>query len=205
MSAVRRAARHPMLGAFSAAILTYLVLGDWTGLVLSAVVAVGVYRWLARAGATRRRPRALAHAAANLPFTADLLGEALRSGAPVDRAVAVVGEAVGGPLGERLVRVSRALALGAPPTEAWSHLDDIAGAERVTSAAVRSANSGAALAATFHRVAEELRGAHAVAAEAAAHRLSTLIVLPLGLCFLPAFLLTGVVPVVLATLAQVLR
>ena len=59
---------------------------------------------------------------AELPLAADLLAVALRAGAPVDRAAAAVGEALPGPLGERLGRVARVLQLGATPAEAWEEL-----------------------------------------------------------------------------------
>jgi pilus assembly protein TadC len=39
-----------------------------------------------------------------------------------------------------------------------------------------------------------------VAAEAAAQRAGVLIVLPLGVCFLPAFVAVGLVPVIVAIL-----
>ncbi|MEU8614146.1 secretion system protein, partial [Actinoplanes sp. NPDC048791] len=54
------------------------------------------------------------------------------------------------------------------------------------------------------RLADDLRGDRSVAVEAAAHRAGVLIVLPLGLCFLPAFVLAGLVPVVVAVLGDVL-
>jgi len=43
-----------------------------------------------------------------------------------------------------------------------------------------------------------------IAADAAARRAGVLIVLPLGLCFLPAFVLAGLVPVIVAVLGDVL-
>jgi pilus assembly protein TadC len=61
------------------------------------------------------------------------------------------------------------------------------------------------MAGALGRVAADLRAARRADAEAAAQRLGVLVVLPLGLCFLPAFLLTGVVPVVVAVLGDVLR
>ena len=63
--------------------------------------------------------------------------------------------------------------------------------------------SGLAMAQALERLAEDLRCDRAAAAEAAVRRASVLAVLPLGLCFLPAFLLTGVVPVVVSILAGV--
>ena len=115
-----------------------------------------------------------------------------------------VGAALGGPLGDRLVRVDRALRLGASAAEAWSYLGDGAGPARVTTAAIRSQHSGAAFAGALTRVADDLRADHLLAADAAARRAGVLIVLPLGLCFLPAFVLAGLVPVIAAVLGDVL-
>jgi pilus assembly protein TadC len=96
------------------------------------------------------------------------------------------------------------LRLGAGPAEAWGHLSDVAGAPRVVAAAVRSSASGGALAGALTRLADDLRADRAVAVEAAARRAGVLVVLPLGLCFLPAFVLAGLVPVVVAVLGGVL-
>jgi hypothetical protein len=60
------------------------------------------------------------------------------------------------------------------------------------------------MAGALTRLADDLRADRSVAAEAAARRAGVLIVLPLGLCFLPAFLLAGLVPVVVALLGDVL-
>nr|WP_240939917.1 type II secretion system F family protein [Planosporangium flavigriseum] len=133
------------------------------------------------------------------------MAAALRAGAPPARAAEVVGEALGGPLGRRLELVGTALRLGARPEEAWAPLAAIPGGERVRRAAVRTAASGAAMTGALGRLAGDLRAARRAQAEAAAQRLGVLVVLPLGLCFLPAFLLTGVVPVVVAVLGDVLR
>jgi pilus assembly protein TadC len=94
--------------------------------------------------------------------------------------------------------------LGAPPDEAWAHLAPVAGADRLIRAAVRSHQSGTALAGALSRVADDLRADRATATEAAARRAGVLIVLPLGLCFLPAFVLAGLVPVIVAVLGDVL-
>jgi pilus assembly protein TadC len=58
------------------------------------------------------------------------------------------------------------------------------------------------LAGALSRLAEDLRADRLVRAEAAARRAGVLIVLPLGLCFLPAFLLAGIVPVIVAVLGD---
>ena len=177
--------------------------GHWWGVPVGLGVAYGLDRWLKHQEPAEVRAARL-RAEADLPLAADLLAAALRAGAPVDGAVAAVAEALGGPLAERLDRVARSLRLGADPPEAWSHVTGIAGADRLVAAAVRSSSSGAALSGACTRLADDLRADRAVATEAAARRAGVLIVLPLGLCFLPAFFLAGLVPVVIAVLGDVL-
>ncbi|MFC0526744.1 type II secretion system F family protein [Phytohabitans kaempferiae] len=187
------------LGGFAVA----LFVGGVLGLAVGAAVAVVLDRQLRRLEPPEVRARRLREVA-DLPLAADLMAAGLRAGAPVDRAAAAVAEAIGGPLGERLARVARSLRLGAEPAEAWAHVTTVASAGRMAQAAVRSSASGAALAGALTRLADDLRADRAVASEAAARRAGVLIVLPLGLCFLPAFILAGLVPVLVAVLRDVL-
>ncbi|EXG79291.1 Flp pilus assembly protein TadB [Cryptosporangium arvum DSM 44712] len=179
------------------------LVGTWWGLIVGAAVGVGVHRLVRRmpSPAINREREA---AAAELPYAVDLLAAVLKSGAPLDRAVAVVGAAIGGPLGERLALVGRALRLGVVGEPGWRALDDVPGAEGFVPAAVRAADSGAALAAACTRCAADLREGREARAEAAAHRAAVWVVLPLGFCFLPAFVLVGVVPIVLGVLDELL-
>ena len=66
----------------------------------------------------------------------------------------------------------------------------------VARAMARAEASGAAPAETVARVADECREAYEAAATAAARAVGVRATVPLGVCFLPAFLLIGVVPVV---------
>jgi Flp pilus assembly protein TadB len=178
-----------------------LIVGGWPGATVGVSVTPVAWLVLRRVEPPARRRERLA-AAAELPIAADLLAAALRAGAPMAHAAQAVGAALGGPLGARLGLVARSLSDGAAPAEAWAHLADVTGAARLVRAAVRSAESGAALGGALGRLGEDLRAARAAAAEAAARRVGVLAVLPLGLCFLPAFVLTGVVPVVVAVLGD---
>ncbi|WP_239393361.1 type II secretion system F family protein, partial [Frankia sp. CiP3] len=63
-------------------------------------------------------------------------------------------------------------------------------------ALARTEDSGARLAATLARLADQTRAHHQEHALAAARRAGVTAVAPLGLCFLPAFLALGVVPVI---------
>jgi Flp pilus assembly protein TadB len=208
----RRLARlHPPENASRSRVLLAVAAGlgvaafpaAWWGIPFGAAAGVGAYLLLGRREPGRQRRERLA-AAADLPLGTDLLAAALRAGAPVDRAAAEVADAIGGPLGERLGRTARSLKLGAEPAEAWGHLADVDGAARLVSAAIRSSSSGGALAGALGRLSDDLRAERGVAAEARAQQANVLIVLPLGLCFLPAFLLAGLVPVVISVLDGVL-
>lgn len=173
------------------------------GLTLGPALGVAADRWL-RVQPSLREAAERREIVAELPFAADLLAAALRAGAAPDSAARCVGTAIGGALGARLNQVDRALALGAPADEAWWYLGQHAECARIVQAAVRSQHSGAAFANALHRLADDLRADRLIAADAAAKRAAVLIVLPLGLCFLPAFVLAGLVPVIVAVLGDVL-
>ncbi|AHM09435.1 putative alanine rich membrane protein [Mycobacterium tuberculosis variant bovis BCG str. ATCC 35743] len=115
----------------------------------------------------------------------------------------------------RLARVLRRaadlLALGADPNIAWSRPPDLppgthdAQTDAVLRLARRSAASGAALADGIVELAVQVRHDAAQAAAAAAERAGVLIAGPLGLCFLPAFLCVGIVPLVVGLAGDVLQ
>ena len=97
------------------------------------------------------------------------------------------------------------LALGADAATAWSsHGTSDRHVEAFTRLARRSAASGAALAQGVADLAEQSRQDAADDARAAGERASVLIAGPLGLCYLPAFLCLGVVPVVMGLARDVL-
>jgi Flp pilus assembly protein TadB len=196
--------RRMWIAAASVALVTWLVVGGVLGIVLgvaAALLAARLIKRLEPADARRERQRI----AADLPFAADLLAAAMRSGAPTEHAIRVVGDALGGPLGVRLVGVADAVALGLDPAYAWARLHSPRGGARLAETVTRSDDSGAAIARALHRLADDLRAARAAEVDAAAQRVGVLIVLPLGACFLPAFVFAGVAPVIVAVLGGVLR
>ncbi|MFE9253977.1 type II secretion system F family protein [Streptomyces sp. NPDC006879] len=141
---------------------------------------------------------------AQLPFIADLLAAALAAGAGPREAVAVVGEAVGGSLGELLAQIGAELRLGGEPDEAWGKLAGLAGARSLASCLNRADRTGAPAAAPVERLARDLRESQASSAVRRAQRAAVLITAPVGLCFLPAFLALGVAPVVLGLTSSIL-
>ena len=138
-----------------------------------------------------------------VPAALDLLAACLAAGATLGHALEAVAVASGGPIRDLLGGVARLTALGSAVEVAWSGcLADAAWAP-VARAVIRAHHSGAPLTDVLSRLAEDQRRAVRTAAEAATRRAAVRAVLPLGLCFLPAFVLVGVVPVV-AGFARVL-
>lgn len=143
------------------------------------------------------RPRADDdHGAVGTGVVLELLAAAVRAGASVPRALETVGAAVGGPDGEGLRRASAALVLGATWDAAWvgapPRLD-------VVRRALRPAwVHGAGPVQSLRAAGESLRQERAAASRTAAARLGVQLVLPLGACFLPAFVLVGLLPVLLS-------
>ncbi len=201
------AARHRWtlwLGGFGTAALTWLLIGHAIG-VLVAIPAGLAASWAASRFETSASRIGRLRAVGDLPLAADLLAAALRAGAPPDRAVGIVAVALGGPVGTDLLRVRDGLRMGLDPRDAWGWLRTPPEAARLADAVVRSADSGAAVARALSRVADDLRSARTAAVEATASRVGVLIVLPLGLCFLPAFVFAGIAPVIVAVMGDALR
>jgi len=127
----------------------------------------------------------------------DVFAVCLSAGMSVAAAAAATAPSAPDRLGAVLRRAADLLALGADPDRAWSRsAEDTDGSEALARLARRSASSGSALAQGVAELAEQSRQDAGHAAAAAAERASVLIAGPLGLCFLPAFICLGIVPVV---------
>lgn len=127
----------------------------------------------------------------------DLFGTCLRAGLPVPHAITAVTAGVDGPEMDALRSTADLLALGADPAQAWAQARAGPRTAELARAAQRTARSGSALAEVAGEMAAQLRVSAADAAEAKAQRAGVLIAGPLALCFLPAFMCLGVIPVVL--------
>ena len=132
----------------------------------------------------------------SLALALDLIAVALRSGQSLAVSLTVAAPAADGESARRLDEVGGLLRLGAAPAQAWRAVAQDPVLSQVAAAAVRSAASGVRLANAFEQLAAELRAELRVAAQARAHRVGVLAAAPLGLCFLPAFVCVGIVPLV---------
>lgn len=187
-------ARVPQAACLLAGVAAWALVGGVLGAGLGIAVALGGPRVLARLDDTESETAELT---AVLPLALDLLSACLAGGAAPEAAVSAVAAAFPGPCGSRLHRVASALRLGSAPAEAWSALGtgrDAAGA--AARALARAAEGGAPVAEAVQRVAAEARRRQQADAHRRAAQAGVLAVLPLGACFLPAFVLLGVVPAV---------
>ncbi|KAA2262275.1 type II secretion system protein [Solihabitans fulvus] len=210
-SAQARGGAGPWLSVVAAvvvAIVAVVLLGGVTGAVLGTVLGAGsfaAFRWL-----TARRPQARSRAGRRpvdpLAVAArwDLLAACLLAGLPVPTAVHAVADGAPAPIGGVLRHVGELLMLGADPVAAWAPALRHAETAALARSARRTARSGAALAGAAVDLAAEVRAAAIDHAEARAQRAAVLIVGPLGLCFLPAFLCLGVLPVVIELIGGLL-
>jgi pilus assembly protein TadC len=141
----------------------------------------------------------------------DVLAVCLAAGMAVSTAAAATALSAPPTLARVLRRAADLLALGSDPAVAWSTSPDLpAGSVDAQTGALlrlarRSASSGAALADGIAELADQSREDAAHAATAAAERAGVLIAGPLGLCFLPAFVCLGIVPVVAGLAGDVLQ
>lgn len=135
----------------------------------------------------------------------DLLAACLRAGMPVPVAVRAVAEGLAAPAGPALRLTADLLALGADPGQAWQPALDCPATVGLAKVARRSGRSGIALAQALVRLAVAERAGVGEQSETRAQRAGVLIAGPLGLCFLPAFLAVGVVPVVIGLAGNLMQ
>lgn len=175
---------------------------------LGALLAGRSGRWLRSLPSSRHRPES---GTAAVPLVADLLALALAAGAAPSEALAAVARALSRPgvradppaaaAARDLAAVSRLLRLGAEPEQAWERLGaahPLAPLGRILS---RGEAAGTTLAGTLTQLADRERTRAHRATLVAAQRAGVHAVVPLGLLFLPAFLLLGVLPVLVSALS----
>lgn len=129
-----------------------------------------------------------------------LLALALRSGRGLADALAETAAVSSTGARDDLVRVTTALRWGRSMRQAWGYARPVW--RRTAQAMAVADESGAASAAVLLEAASAQREEDARRLEEAGQRAGVLLVLPLGLCFLPAFVATAVVPLVVVLLGQ---
>lgn len=190
------------MGASGAVFIT--ALGWWA---VPIAVALGVLGYVVQGhlvSAVTARRRALLEA--QLPQVCDLLAVCLDAGLPLRQATAALADTVEPPFADTLRGLRALVELGAEEGQAWAEL----GAREPPLAAIgrevsRSIGSGVAVSRVLRSLGAASRREAAAKAQVRARRVGVRSVLPLMLCFLPAFLLLGVVPIIGGVAQHLLR
>ena len=184
-----------------------LLMPSMVTLVVAPVVAVLLWWWLGRVGDADglRRGRQLTE---QLPEALDLLVSALNAGAPTRVAVAEVAAVSPAATRQVLEAVASHIRIGRSEAEAWLELAGDPALARVWGAPARdlarNASSGAAVVEVLRVHAAQARDERRGDVEKQARTVGIRSVLPLMTCFLPAFVLVGVVPIIAGLVAQYL-
>lgn len=176
-------------------------LGGPVGAVVGAVSGIGISWWIGRLEPPEAI-RAREQIARDLPLAVDLLAACAAVGQPADRSLTVVSQAVGGPLGTRLDGLQARLALGADPLAAWQLLGADEQLAPMARTMVRALQSGAPVAAGLTRLADDSRRRRRTLTQLRARNVGVRAAGPLALCFLPAFMVIGVVPTVVGAFSH---
>lgn len=193
----RRTGTPQRLLPIAAGTLTAIAVGGVAGAVGGAAVAATIWWFLRRA---RQPPKT---DPLTVAATWDLLAACLRAGLPVPTAITAVADQLPPPAARALNESADLLALGADPETAWSPATNCPDTAALARGARRASQSGTALADLVTDLAATARTNAADAAEATAQRAGVLIAAPLGLCFLPAFVCLGIVPVIAGLARQI--
>lgn len=171
---------------------------------VAAAPLLGAAGWRAAEIHLARRGRDMQESArVALPDALDLLAACALAGMSIDGALRTVAPDVEGSLGVAMRETVRALDIGMPRRGAYHILADRAPLPDVRAlvrALERAERYGTPLAATLVAQAREVRARRRVEAEEAARAAPVRMLFPLVVCFLPAFVLLSVAPLLLSAL-----
>ncbi|WP_310726771.1 type II secretion system F family protein [Streptomyces sp. N2A] len=174
-----------------------LLIGGAVGVLAGLVAGFVAHRRVERHQEAQAAGSAAEEVHRQLAPAADLLAACLAAGAGPREAAEAVGRSLDGPVAERLRQVAAELRLGGEPAVVWRRLAALPGAEELARCMERAGISGVPSVESASRIAAALRAERDRAAAARARRAGVLVTLPLAGCFLPAFLLLGVAPVLI--------
>ena len=169
----------------------------WLVVFLGPIVACVAWVVLGRLEPATVRRRRLQTMFA-LPQALDLIQSCVKTGQPLRLATETVSQVMGPPVSRVLNAVTNAISVGMSDEQAWQILrgDPVAGP--LARDLARSAAWGTAITDVLAQHSSDLRRTGAQKRLTSAKSVGVKSVLPLGLCYLPAFVLMGVVPVISA-------
>lgn len=195
--------RRGLMCVLATAAVLWMVQGPLTAVICAVPVGLGLSWWvgtLEPPSVAREREQI----SRDLPIAVDLLAACAFVGRPPDSSLALVNRAVGGPLGVRLGAVTARLALGADPLVEWRRVCDDEMLAPLGRTMLRTLESGAPLAEGLTRLAADRRRERNAQVQLRARTVGVKSAGPLAACFLPAFMLIGVVPTVAGAFSHLL-
>jgi len=183
-----------VLGVVGGMALAWVFSSSLISLGVGAVAGGAASRWLVKS--TQTDAKAQAALAREFPLVLGFLAAVVESGAPVRFAAQAVSEVCDDGNAARLRKVLAQCDVGFTDAEAWRTLVDDPVWGDVARELARCVDTGAAVGDVLRTAAVRATKTAAAQATTKARSVGVSSTLPLVACFLPAFLLVGVVPIV---------
>lgn len=172
----------------------------WFAIPVVAAIGVVVLGWV-EPQSTRRRRRQLIM---EVPQALELMAACLGAGVPARTACAAVVRTFDGPVADDLGQVMRLLQLGVADVVAWRTLRDHPQLGLAAADLARSMESGTSVVEALRHHAAAARETRRSELQVRARAVGVRSVFPLMTCFLPSFMLLGIVPAVVSAVFHAL-
>jgi pilus assembly protein TadC len=189
------------LGLAAARIDGWLGGSLWFALPVVAATGVLGLGWLEPRSARRRREQLIME----VPQALELMAACLVAGLPARTACAAVVRTFDGPVADDLGQVLALLELGVGDVAAWQALRDHPHLGLAAADLARSVESGTSTVQGLRHHAAAAREVRRSELQVLARAVGVRSVLPLMMCFIPSFLLLGIVPAVVSAVFNALR
>ena len=172
----------------------------WFAVPVVAAIGVLVLGWVEPQSARRRRRQLIME----VPQALELMAACLGAGVPARTACAAVVRTFDGPVADDLGQVMALLQLGVADVAAWRTLHDHPQLGLAAADLARSMESGTSVVEGLRHHAAAARETRRSELQVRARAVGVRSVLPLMTCFLPSFLLLGIVPAVVSAVFHAL-
>lgn len=188
------------LGVAGARIDGWLASVVWFAVPVVAATSVLALGWVEPQSTRRRRQQLIME----VPQTLELMAACLGAGLPVRAACAAVVRTFDGPVADDLGQVLSLLELGVSDVAAWRALHDHPQLGLAAADLARSVESGTSMVEGLRHHAAAAREARRSELQVQARAVGVRSVLPLMTCFIPSFMLLGIVPAVVSAVFNAL-